>query len=366
MWLSKAMNLWAWCRQKKVLALCWALLCTMVVFLVYVNYLRPPYKIGVDESNLYDAGRVKQGDVVKHVFEIRNSGRKPVSLAGVVSSCSCTAVVQGAEKVILPGKGMSLPVTFNTRGKYGLARERITLRFDTPELQPIVLGIQAMVAGPVQWSPWRVNFGICDRRGSLRPRVVLIRANDEDSAGTWVAEPTNTNVSAKVVPIDRQSYPEVGSVLGKMMEVSLAKDAPVGILDGEIVLKVRETGRQLCAIPIQGRVQGDIYPVPRRLFVGEMPVSQTRTAIVEIRRATGCNAQVQSIHLASSSLGARLLETCDKGPIAARIEVSGKGTAGNCGAFVEKMEIETTDPSQKRLSVEVVGIYVPSTTALDY
>jgi hypothetical protein len=347
-WISKR---WLWC---------WVLLGVATTVVAYVRYSAPPYKIEVVDSNAYDAGKIVQGDIVEHVFQIRNRGRNPVSITQTVASCSCTAIVEGAEKTIRPGQSINIPVQFNSRGKYGLSRERIAIQFDTPALKPVLLGIQAMVAGPVQWSPWQVKFGLIDTKEPQPPRMIFVRANEDDLKGTWVAESSNKYVTATVIPIDKEKYPELGGETGKMIKVSLSMDVPVGQIAGDVILKVSETGRQLCVVPIHGRMQGDLYPSPRRVFLGEIAPNQSQTATVEIRRAAGCSGQVKSIESSSLSVKVRVLETLENGPIAARIEVSGGSAVRNSGVFSGKINVKTTDPSQEMFSIDTVGICLPN------
>lgn len=62
----------------------------------------------------YDLGRVKYGDVAQKTFTIENSGTEPLEILRVSTSCGCTkASVAEEDKIIAPGKSVSMSVTFD-------------------------------------------------------------------------------------------------------------------------------------------------------------------------------------------------------------------------------------------------------------
>lgn len=62
----------------------------------------------------YDLGRVKYGDVAQKTFTIENSGKEPLEILRVSTSCGCTkASVAEEDKIIAPGKSVSMSVTFD-------------------------------------------------------------------------------------------------------------------------------------------------------------------------------------------------------------------------------------------------------------
>jgi hypothetical protein len=74
----------------------------------------------------YDFGDVFEGEKKEHVFEIENSGNKPLILANILTSCGCTATTWPRNPVN-PGEKADIIVIFNSTGKMGNQKKIITI-----------------------------------------------------------------------------------------------------------------------------------------------------------------------------------------------------------------------------------------------
>lgn len=75
----------------------------------------------------HDFGDIKQGDVVEHTFEFKNAGKTPLILAGVQTTCGCTAT-KWSQQPILPEKTGTITVQFNSSGKQGIQNKVVTIK----------------------------------------------------------------------------------------------------------------------------------------------------------------------------------------------------------------------------------------------
>ena len=66
----------------------------------------------------YDFGKVKEGDTVKHVFKIHNTGKEPLFIYKGVGSCDCIKVAFSSEP-IAPDAEQDITVYFLTKGRKG-------------------------------------------------------------------------------------------------------------------------------------------------------------------------------------------------------------------------------------------------------
>lgn len=71
-------------------------------------------------------GDIKQGEVVKHVFNFKNEGNEPLILSNVSTTCGCTAS-NWPKEPIAPGKTASIEATFNSAGKAGQQNKVLTV-----------------------------------------------------------------------------------------------------------------------------------------------------------------------------------------------------------------------------------------------
>ncbi len=102
-------------------------------------HLQPGYLAQIDIHNyttiewldtLKDFGTVHEGDSVKLVFRFRNTGKKPLFLSNVKTSCGCT-ITSYPEKPLFSGDEGALTATFNSEGHPGATRKSIVATSNT-------------------------------------------------------------------------------------------------------------------------------------------------------------------------------------------------------------------------------------------
>lgn len=81
-------------------------------------------------EDLYKFGYIREGKVIKHVFEFENIGKVPYIIENVEGSCGCT-IPSYTRAPILPGEKGKIVVTFNSKGKVGDNTEFITIKGNT-------------------------------------------------------------------------------------------------------------------------------------------------------------------------------------------------------------------------------------------
>ena len=77
-------------------------------------------------DSVYDFGKVKQGDLVKHSFAFKNTGTKPLVVQQAHPSCGCT-VAEKPEQPIKPGETGVIKIIFDTNGKTNYQEKLITV-----------------------------------------------------------------------------------------------------------------------------------------------------------------------------------------------------------------------------------------------
>lgn len=78
------------------------------------------------EESEYNFGDIKQGEEVEHVFTFKNTGKVPLVLSNVRTTCGCTAS-EWTKQPVAPGKTGQVKVTFNSAGKMGVQNKAITV-----------------------------------------------------------------------------------------------------------------------------------------------------------------------------------------------------------------------------------------------
>lgn len=92
----------------------------------------------------FDFGTVKDGDVVKHAFTVKNIGKKELVIRKVKASCGCTAV-QPAKTLLTPGESTTITATFDSKGRPGRQSKTITVITNDPLATTVLLQITGQV-----------------------------------------------------------------------------------------------------------------------------------------------------------------------------------------------------------------------------
>lgn len=78
------------------------------------------------EEEVFDFGKITQGEVVSHDFKFKNIGKTNLIISGASGSCGCT-VPKWPKEPILSGKEGKLNVVFSSEGKKGLMEKTVTV-----------------------------------------------------------------------------------------------------------------------------------------------------------------------------------------------------------------------------------------------
>jgi len=88
------------------------------------------------EPYVWNFGKVRQGQVLKHIFSFKNESRKILKIKNVNTSCGCT--VSNIEKdILLPEESTNISVEFNSEGYSGEVQQYVYVHTDNLD-NPIV------------------------------------------------------------------------------------------------------------------------------------------------------------------------------------------------------------------------------------
>jgi hypothetical protein len=96
------------------------------------------------DPNIWDFGRLKEGDIVRHEFILKNDSSRKLLIHDVSTSCGCT-VSKINDKELLPGASTSIEVEFNSKGYSGEIKQHIYVHTDSLDKPIIRFIIKAQV-----------------------------------------------------------------------------------------------------------------------------------------------------------------------------------------------------------------------------
>jgi len=82
-----------------------------------------------DDPYTWDFGQVKEGQVLKHAFTLKNESSKTLKIKDVNSSCGCT-VFEAKKMVLAPQESTTIEVKFNSKGYSGMTKQYIYVHTD--------------------------------------------------------------------------------------------------------------------------------------------------------------------------------------------------------------------------------------------
>jgi cytochrome c553 len=101
-------------------------------------------RIDLNETE-YRFGRVPDDRTVEHVFRVKNTGKKPLIISRVSSSCGCTAAMMESS-VIDPGETGKLRVSFNPGRLKGTITRSVSLHSNDTYNPVVTIKVIAEVA----------------------------------------------------------------------------------------------------------------------------------------------------------------------------------------------------------------------------
>lgn len=208
-------------------------------------------------------GRVIAGPRLKKTFRLRNGGASAFHVTNVRKACSCEAVKFDKSAVVDPGACADVTVDAPTKGREGPQAYHFVVETDSSEEEwkaiPIVL--TAQVAAKIKANPSQLVFGVVKAGIAASSRLVVVSSegNVRDRfRGIELRQRIQT------VSLTERSSAPAGTI---EFDVAVSREAPIGDIAGTIVLSFEDDEVPKIEVPVIGRVEGDIYPVPSALTI---------------------------------------------------------------------------------------------------
>ncbi len=84
-----------------------------------------------------DFGEIKQGEVARHLYKVKNTGTNPLKITNVKPSCGCT-VPNWPKDEIKAGETAEIEVKFDSTGKLGIQHKTVTVFLNTEARRQIL------------------------------------------------------------------------------------------------------------------------------------------------------------------------------------------------------------------------------------
>jgi hypothetical protein len=250
-----------------------ALFCLVFIGCSHLAHAQPKLKVARDT---YNFGRITEGSVVQHAFQIQNIGDEDLVIGRVLSSCGCT-IGKSNTNTIKPGAVSTIDVKFNSAGFVGDSKKAIRLYTNDLQQPMVPLYLLGTIQPELLIEPRRVAFkGLTKEQLTQAAGNVKISVSPQASSTVKIGTVRALSKRVKVRDLG-------GGDKSREIQVTLSPDLTIGEFRDRILVDLVGGQSQVVNIPVSVEVVGELRLNPSVVSFGLLrensPVS--RKVIVE-------------------------------------------------------------------------------------
>ncbi len=224
----------------------------------------------------WEFGTIAEGEVVRHVFAIRNTGGEVLKIESARGSCGCTATVVSATEIPPGGEGR-IEVAVNTQGRRGALEKSVVVVSNDPKNPRLTLKVVGRVEVIAGFSPPYLNLGRM-LKGSKRTEVVKVEAKEPGKVRLTEVTAGDPRVQARIVE---------GPAGEPAVEVTVSAGDEEGPLATMVTAKTNLDSPKQIVLRLNGRVSGDLGVEPPRVFFRDFAQDKPQTLDLRVTALTG-------------------------------------------------------------------------------
>jgi hypothetical protein len=219
------------------------------------------------EARMHDFGTVARAANTEHRFYVKNNHSSDMHISSIRASCGCTTPIVETEW-IKPGETGSILARFNTGTFTGKKAATLTVTIDKPVFTELQLNVKGYIRSDVVLNPGEANFGEVPVGEPKAIDVTLDYAGRNDWSLLGAESPS------EFVDVQFEEISRAGGRVSYKISASLSADAPLGILQNQLLLKTND--RNLTTVPIRfiASVQPPVQVSPHALALGTVSTGE--------------------------------------------------------------------------------------------
>lgn len=222
---------------------------------------------------IYEFGRVKAGDPVKHTFVFTNTGNDTLVVSDVHPQCGCTAAGEWTRKVE-PGKVGEIPIQFNSANFNGPVFKTVSVSCNDKQRPLVMLQLKGTVWKPIELQPpfSIVNLTADATNGAATVKIIN---NMDQPLSLEALQPTNKAFSAEL----KATQP------GKEFQLTIHVLPPLnpGSARGSITLKTSATNTPTLEVPFWVHVQPALSIFPPQVMLTQPLPPKSPPAVITVQ-----------------------------------------------------------------------------------
>jgi hypothetical protein len=200
---------------------------------------RISYEFNSDTVNF---GKVMQGDVLNHKFNLQSSGEEDLVIKQAKPTCGCTVAQIMAQdnegqmvpyqfgKPLPPGRKIEIQATLHTQNKRGHAGSKINVFTNDPRGQTI-LSLEADVDPFFNVNPPSINFTSMSQKDTATDKLTVTTGKGQRVKLTAIKDNLPQGLKVELKPLDEDAE-------GKSSRWELVATAGPGLVEGSLAYSV--------------------------------------------------------------------------------------------------------------------------------
>lgn len=309
-----------------------------------------PKAVAVKEVR--DLGIVAKGEMLDVVFEIKNEGDAPLEITDVRPSCGCTVATY--DETIAPGATGKVAIKIDTTNLLGPDSKRVTVLTNDASNPSIVLTVKSEVKPYLNAVP-----------GYARFNVVQAQEDGMVSQSVWAMDGAEFKIlsvdvpqefySTKVRVATEEERVENAEGVQYQVDLTLAKDAPIGPLTDTMVITTDHPEQPLIHIPVSGFVRPVLAVTPHVANFRKVELKEPLRANLLVKNYAVEEIKLKEIASTIPTIDAEIVPLEEGRRYQIRLLVSPETPKG---AFEGKLKITTDSEKVPLLEVPVTGTVI--------
>lgn len=248
----------------------------------------------VFENMSHNWGVVPDLNKLTHSFKFKNTGTETIKITAS-ASCGCT-VAALSKTDYAPGEEGEISATFDPHGRPGKNHKTITVTIVEPagKYQQSQLQLDCEVKAMVLVEPNKLYFQSIDHRVGATQRLVVTGRKEGFKVDS--IESNNENVKVSIIGT-RDGVDNGDPVVHYDVDVEVKPGAPIGQLQGQLMVKHNDDRVQTTPIFFGGDVVGDIRATPPQAFLHGLTKNTAFSTQLRLDNRAGTPFKITSIEL---------------------------------------------------------------------
>lgn len=312
------------------------------------------YDVTIGTNGTVELGNLQGGQELIVTLRMHNESDEGFPIRHISTSCGCTTPRQGIES-IPAGEYADLDITFRAPAHRGEKTSRIVFLSNANNRDPWIVSLHAGISMLIELDPVRVDFG------------TLTLGTDPNSISASVEIHNNSDNPVTLVSVSSEDDAVRAAIEGRTViaphtaaaiELHLAPLTEVGSFDSEILFHFEEEQIPDQRIHAIAEIEGNVTANPSRLWFGSLRAGDTREREVRILSSGEEDFSVTAARIDQPGFTTEITQPePNVFRVAVNLDTTQEGV--ELGPFVTELMLETNDPYQPEVLLNVMGTVRP-------